>query len=231
MKVVSNTAVSLDGRIATTDFDHVRLGTRDDLRRMSELRAQADAVLVGGRSFRNYPQPLVEQAGDRVPRSRPIVTAVLTRRGIADLSLDPLAWKKAGAELVVFGPHSLDRAAHEALGATVVTSDVSHPGWVLDALGDRGSENVLVEGGGDLLFQLLELGRLDELYVTLCPWLIGGVGAPSLCDGKGFSPDTMRALHLLDMRQNGGELFLHYTVAGTRTDGASQRKRGSDGAV
>jgi 5-amino-6-(5-phosphoribosylamino)uracil reductase len=217
MRVFSNTAVSADGRIATVAFDHVRLGDAADLQGMSARRAEADAVFVGGRSFRNYARPLVERAADRVARTRPLVNAVLTRRGLAGAKVDRRKWDAAGVELWIFAAEGIDRAAHEALAARVFTTAEPTATWVLDVLAREGRSSVLVEGGGDLLFQLLAADRLDELYVTHCPWIIGGVGAPSLCDGAGFDATAMRRLELLDMRAHGSELFLHYRVlhAGT----------------
>jgi 5-amino-6-(5-phosphoribosylamino)uracil reductase len=212
MRVFSNTAVSADGRIATVKFDHVPLGDEEDLATMSVLRAQADAVFVGGRSFRNYAKPLVERAADRVARPAPVVNAVLTRRGILDAGIERRRWEAAGAELWIFGSDELDRRAHEKIAARVFTAATASPVWVLDTLAAEGRTNVLVEGGGDVLFQLLSAERLDEMYVTHCPWIIGGVGAPSLCDGAGFDANAMRRLELLDMHASGSELFLHYRV-------------------
>ena len=47
MKVVSNTAISLDGRINTRERRFAFFGSERDHARMSRLRAEADAVLVG----------------------------------------------------------------------------------------------------------------------------------------------------------------------------------------
>jgi 5-amino-6-(5-phosphoribosylamino)uracil reductase len=212
MRVFSNTAVSADGRIATVAFDHVRLGDEADLAAMSERRREADAVFVGGRSFRNYAKPLVERAAERAPRPRPMVNAVLTRRGIHGLRIDRRKWESAGAELWIFAADGIDVAAHREIAARVFTSAAPSATWVLDTLASEGCSSVLVEGGGDILFQLLAADRLDEMYVTHCPWIIGGVGAPSLCDGAGFEAEAMRRLELLDMHANGSELFLHYRV-------------------
>jgi hypothetical protein len=57
VKVVSNTAVSLDGRINTRERRFTFFGSARDHARMSRLRAAADAVLVGGATFRNWPHP------------------------------------------------------------------------------------------------------------------------------------------------------------------------------
>ena len=48
MRVISNTAISLDGRINTRDDLPPALGSPHDLRRMRQIRAQADAVLDVG---------------------------------------------------------------------------------------------------------------------------------------------------------------------------------------
>lgn len=67
MKVFSNTAVSLDGRINTRERRFVSLGSAEDHRRMSMRRSEADAVLVGGTTFRLWPHAsLPENVGDQV---------------------------------------------------------------------------------------------------------------------------------------------------------------------
>lgn len=206
MRVVSNTAVSLDGRIGTKGEHSFNVASDEDRRRMGLLRAKADAVLVGGRTFRVGPQLIVEPAElRRKGVRRPLINAVLTRIGVASFIGDE--WQGANAVLHVFGPN-LDQEAHRSRGATVHT--VAEPIEVLDALEAMGCQLVLVEGGGDLIFQLVAKDRIDSLYLTLAPRIIGGVGAPSLADGEGFTPQTIRNFRLVDMEQVGDELFLQY---------------------
>ena len=71
MKVVSNTAISLDGRINTRERRFAFFGSERDHARMSQLRAEADAVLVGGATFRNWPHAALPDAVDRPPARRP----------------------------------------------------------------------------------------------------------------------------------------------------------------
>ena len=82
MRVISNTAISLDGRIVTARYDHHALGTPLDRAYMSVLRARSDAVLVGGRTFRNWPLPLVPDAS---------AIAQLREAGFPDADCPPLA--------------------------------------------------------------------------------------------------------------------------------------------
>ena len=216
MRVFTNSGMSLDGKLGTSAREHVDIGSATDRAEMSRLRAQADAVLVGGQTFRNWPFPLIEDAGvRRGERLQPMLNVVLTRSGRGPRSG---AFFEDPRTKVVF-------LASEAADLSGVPPDVDvhraagepTAGWALDLLErEYGVENLLIEAGGDLIFQCVETGRVDELYVTICPWLIGGSDAPSIADGVGFTPETMRSLKLLDHRVEGDELFLHYAVLGPR---------------
>ena len=70
VRVFTNTAVSLDGRIGTVSDDHFNVGTDEDRRRMGLLRAKADAVFIGGQTFRMGPHPIVEPVKLRRPGVR-----------------------------------------------------------------------------------------------------------------------------------------------------------------
>ena len=207
MRVFSNTAVALDGRIGTVGDDHFNVASDEDRRRMGILRAKADAVFIGGQTFRMGPEPIVEPEGlttDAVPR--PLINAVMTRRGIHTAMNGP--WDCEHTRLHVFGPTTLDEAAHRALGAEVHCA--ADPVEVLDKLEGMGCKSVLVEGGGDLIFQLVAAGRLDSIYMTLAPRIIGGRGAPSLADGEGFSPGEIADFRLGDLEVVGDEIYLRY---------------------
>lgn len=219
MRVYSNTAMSADGKIGTWRHDHVAIGSPEDLRHMSELRASADAVLVGGQTFRNWPLPLIERPdhlrGEVIGR-RPIYNAVLTRRGLLDqqdAARIAARWPDPRVRLLVLGGPELDQDTHRrALGAEVLVRDAPTAAWAIAELARRGCENVLVEAGGDLLFQLIHAGLLHELHLTICPLLIGGRDAPTPLDGDGLLADEIRRLELADCRKVGDELFLRYIV-------------------
>ena len=46
-RVIINAAMSVDGKIALADGHGVRISNEEDLRRVHELRAEIDAILVG----------------------------------------------------------------------------------------------------------------------------------------------------------------------------------------
>jgi riboflavin biosynthesis pyrimidine reductase len=77
----------------------------------------------------------------------------------------------------------------------------------VDALGERGWQKVLCEGGPTLNGQLAAAGLLDELCMTLSPRLVGG-GAKRLLHGP-VLPEP-RALRLASACEEDGFLFLRY---------------------
>ena len=215
MKVVSNTAVSLDGRINTRERRFAFFGSERDHVRMSRLRAAADAVLVGGATFRNWPHAALPDAVDRTGLAGRPWNVVVSRSLAVPTDAD------AFAEPAV-RPLLLTRAA--SLGARRLPAGAEVEGWagegddlpiewILGQLARRGVERLLVEAGGDLLFQFLAADALDEMYLTLCPLVVGG-DAPSLADGPGFDLAELRRMRLLAAEPVGDEVFLHYRSTG-----------------
>ena len=209
VKVFSNTACSIDGRINTRERRFTMLGSSADHRRMSTLRAQADAVLVGGATFRNWPHPALPDPldlpalGDRRP-----YTVVVSRTMDMPVTPEFLAEPR-------FRPLFLTtrRGLRDGFPAEIEAfdgDDVPVP-WIVERLQARGVQNLLIEAGGDLLFQFLAADAVDELHVTLLPLAIGG-DAPMLLSGPGFDLATMKRLELRHLEREGDELFLHYVV-------------------
>lgn len=77
----------------------------------------------------------------------------------------------------------------------------------------RPIKQLLVMGGGELVASLLTDGLVDELYLTVCPLLIGGKTAPTPVGGLGFTLPRTPQLKLESAKTEGDEVFLHYTVS------------------
>jgi len=74
-------------------------------------------------------------------------------------------------------------------------------------------KRLLCEGGGELNFELLRLGLVDELHLTICPRIIGGRDAPTIADGDGFARLAKAAnLAMTRQRRIGDELFTTWRV-------------------
>lgn len=210
MRVFSNTAISLDGRINTAEGRFTQLGSARDHARMDLLRSQADAVLVGGTTFRNWPHPSLPDSLATTPGAAPLWNVVVTRRLDVPLSADFLGEPRIRP---LFLTLSSAVPAHfpAEIEAYSGSGDSLPVPWILQSLARRGVRSLLVEAGGDLLSQFLAADALDELHVTLCPLVIGG-NTPSLVDGPGFPHAQMRRLRLVSAEVEGEEIFLRYAV-------------------
>lgn len=214
--VYANLAVTLDGKIASFDREDFPLGSKADRLEMDRLRARADAVIWGGETLRTarHPARVREESlvSERVERGLPPhpANALITKSG--DFP-DELPWFSGDAiERFIFtAPEGASRlgAAREA-GAEIVVLDKAESlaGQVLAYLGEREMKNVLIEGGGSLVWEFARY--IDEFHVTLTPWLAGGASAPTLMDGPGFPSGEFLGLTLEEVRREGDELFLRY---------------------
>jgi 5-amino-6-(5-phosphoribosylamino)uracil reductase/2,5-diamino-6-(ribosylamino)-4(3H)-pyrimidinone 5'-phosphate reductase len=71
---------------------------------------------------------------------------------------------------------------------------------------------VACEGGPILFRSMLELGLIDELNLTIAPYLFGGSEAPTLTGlSKDFLPKSVQCV-MKNMRVVGDECFLTYKI-------------------
>lgn len=218
--VTTNFAMSVDGKVTFARPGPFGLSSREDRRRMARHRAAADAVLWGAGSV------LVDQPAARV--RRPELAARRAERGQARHPLNVLVTARARVpldnryfrdpdlpRLVVVG----DGAAPAAIAAYRTRAEVLvQPGRIdLPALlahlfEARGVRRLLCEGGPALAWSLFEADLVDEVLVTVVPFIVGGRDALTMAEGAGFSPERARRLELVASEAVGDELFLAYRV-------------------
>ena len=209
MRVISNSAISLDGRLHTNDERPAMLGSRRDLQRMRALRAQADAVLVGGATFRRWPIPAPPEDGALLARTRPYWNVVVSRQ--LDIVPRPSFVEESRIQKLFLTTPGY-RAPDCAAEIEIFSGENIPINWILDVLSQRGIGTLLLEAGGDLLSQFLAADAVDEMYVTLCPLLIGGDAQAGRLVGATLPAPAIRRLHLHAAEQIEDELFLHYLL-------------------
>ena len=63
-----------------------------------------------------------------------------------------------------------------------------------------------------MVASLFGVDLIDELWLTVCPLILGGSNSPTPVTGMGFTPSQAKRLQLLEVKQVEAELFLHYLV-------------------
>jgi diaminohydroxyphosphoribosylaminopyrimidine deaminase/5-amino-6-(5-phosphoribosylamino)uracil reductase len=184
-------AMSLDGKVAARDGSSRWITGEAARRDAHRLRAAAGAIVVGvGTVTADDPALTVRLQGyrGRQPmrvvldaRGRTPADAVVLRNDAPTLVVTTasaplerrIAWESAGAEVLVEA---------EADGSSRL--DLAR---VLELLGKRDVQDVLIEGGPTVAWSALEAGLVDRMVVYLAPKLIGGVEAPSALGGSGIA--------------------------------------------
>ncbi len=73
-------------------------------------------------------------------------------------------------------------------------------------------KRILLEGGGTINWEFINQGLIDEIIITVTPFLVGGKDATSLVEGKGFHKiSKSKKFKLRKIIRMGNELVLHYT--------------------
>ncbi|MGC9530600.1 MAG: bifunctional diaminohydroxyphosphoribosylaminopyrimidine deaminase/5-amino-6-(5-phosphoribosylamino)uracil reductase RibD [Candidatus Bipolaricaulaceae bacterium] len=202
-------ALSLDGKIASRT-GAARWITGPEARREGHrLRRRHAAVVVGiGTVLADDPELTVRQ----VPGPSPVRVVLDTH---ARLPAGANVLSPHAPTVVATGPGVPARRRQElaARGAEVweLPSDgerVALPA-LLQRLGERGMDSVLVEGGGEVAWSFLSQGLVNKLYLLYAPLILGGRAAVSAVGGAGFpSPQAALRVDGLTVEQVGGDLLV-----------------------
>ena len=186
---------------------------------MRELRAGADAVLVGAGNVRADNPDLAVEAPERARRrsvgEREPLRVVVTRGGEGLLPTLRMFDPARGGASIVVHTRALSPATQAALSGVaevvMLPEAEADVGVLLAWLAEvHGCRTVLAEGGGALNTCLFEARAVDELYLTVTPRVLGGTTAPTAVSGEGFAPSFVPDATLVDVRREGDELLLHY---------------------
>jgi len=191
--IILKWAQSIDGKIATRTGASKWITSVESRRAAHALRARVDAIVVGVDTViaddplltARWARPV--RVARRVVldgrlRTPPTCRLVRTARTTPTLIVTGRAGRSAGAR----------RKRLERAGCEVVELPATAGGGVglhglLRLLKDRGTTNVLVEGGGKVLGAFLDAGLADEARVFVAPRLIGGERAPGPLRGRGIA--------------------------------------------
>ena len=215
MQVLINAAMTIDGKIATNLGDST-ISSKQDLRRLHRLRCSVDAIIIGistviidnprltVRLIKRHgttPVRIIVDSIGRIPldskilkSASKITTIVAVTKRASDERVDKI--KSAGAIVIVAGTK---------------TVDLNELFFILKKMGFN---KILVEGGGELNWSILQLGIVNELMVTVAPRIVGGRTATTLVEGDGYEriSDGIKMELIKVSRQNNGEVVLYYKL-------------------
>lgn len=221
--VFINVAVSADGKMDTYERQGASISSAEDKARVLRLRAEADAVMVGGQTLLSEspkltvktPELRAERLAKGLPEN-PMKVGVVSQ---ADLKPEGDFITGGPARKVIFttpqtSPEQINLLS--TLGVEVFVHGEKRVDLeqALETLHQLGVRRLMVEGGGTLNAELLRLGLVDELSVYLAPKLFSGHSAPTLADGPGWTESAAKKLELVEARvlDEAGGVLIRYQL-------------------
>jgi riboflavin-specific deaminase-like protein len=220
-RVIANFARTADGKVSTRNLTPSGFTSEADLRRLLEIRASGDAVMVGRHTLAADTMSMtlrdddLREAREAAGLSPEPLRVIISATG----TLDP-TWKvfsTPGARRIVFTTQAMPDAVRSALAPLAdlhfsQSAELDLAEVLIVLRKDYDVRTVVCEGGPTLFRSLVEIGAIDELRITMGPVVFGGAQAPTL---TGVSPEFFpHPVHLTvqSMEVLGQECYLSYRV-------------------
>jgi 2,5-diamino-6-(ribosylamino)-4(3H)-pyrimidinone 5'-phosphate reductase len=221
--VFINVAMTADGKIDTFERKGAAISSQSDKARVDRLRAESDAVMVGGRTLLDEdPKLTVKSEALQAERLRRGFSPNPAKVGIvseADLKPDSLFLNTGPAQIVIFTTYRTSKDQIEILRSRSVDVYVHDSQRVdlpraLGTLKELGVQRLMVEGGAALNFELLKLRLVDEITAYIAPMIFGGDSAPTMAAGSGLERSAAVPLQLAHVEhvEDGGVLLKYLVV-------------------
>jgi riboflavin-specific deaminase-like protein len=212
--------MTVDGKVTTKNFGPVDFTSREDKLHLFRQRALADAVLLGHTSLERdnvrlgVPAELQEL---RVKRGQPPspLRVIVSNKGRIGYQLK--IFKSNVSPIIIFSTRQMPPATQKTLRkrATLHLTPAREIDLaaMLETLRVQHEVRTLACEGGPTLFRsLLQHDLVDQLNLTIAPYMFGGVKAPTLTGlNSTFFPASIRCT-LTSMRTIGDECFLTYRI-------------------
>jgi riboflavin-specific deaminase-like protein len=212
--------MTADGKVTTKDFGPVDFTSREDKLHLFRQRALADAVLLGHTSLERdnvrlgVPAELQELRVKR-GQSRSPLRVIISNKGRIDVRLK--IFQSGISPIIIFSTKRMPRKNQEILRKTATlhlanATEVDLAAMLKTLRDEYNIRTLACEGGPTLFRSLLEQGWVDQLNLTIAPYMFGGAKAPTLTGlSKEFLPASVPC-SLIEMRKVGNECFLTYRI-------------------
>jgi 5-amino-6-(5-phosphoribosylamino)uracil reductase len=212
--------MTVDGKITTREFSPVDFTSREDKLHLFRQRALADAVLVGHSTLKRdnvrlaLPAELRDERLKRGETAAPL-RVIVSNEGKIDHHLK--IFQSDVSPILIFSTSRMPKRVRAVLADKAILhlskkKTVDLVEMLRTLRRNYKVKRVACEGGPTLFRSLLERDLIDQLNLTVAPFLFGGAKAPTLTGlNKEFLPASVR-FRLTDMRVIGSECFLTYRI-------------------
>ncbi|RAH16454.1 MAG: bifunctional diaminohydroxyphosphoribosylaminopyrimidine deaminase/5-amino-6-(5-phosphoribosylamino)uracil reductase RibD [Methanobacteriota archaeon] len=175
--VLLKAAIDRNGRIdCSPDEPSVRFSSTESLSLVHDLRAQSMAILVGVNTVIRDDPSLTVRGPDIGPREGPVRVVIDPNRRVPENSR--IVTDGEAPTLLIHCMGDGDSTDSGNVERVVLADDDGElsVGRILDMLGDRGIQLLMVEGGADTWRRFLDANKVDVAHLCVSPVELSGEG-------------------------------------------------------
>lgn len=224
-------AMSVDGKISEATDTPAKFSSKADLDHLEAQISLWDAIIFGGNTLRAYGTSLViknpELLRQRQENNQPLQPLNIVCSASGNINPKLLFFSQSLPRGLLTSPEGRinwqgkvkdfkdDSSEKEDNYFQDFFVNENPFNWeeILTKLSALNYHKIGILGGGKLISSLLAENLINELWITICPLIIGTKLAPSFLDsdilGKINLPINLK---LLEVKQVNEEIFLHYLI-------------------
>jgi riboflavin-specific deaminase-like protein len=192
--VFAHFAITADGKISTHRRTPAQFTSASDKRRLQEVRAASDAILVGRGTLSADTMSMGLSAPDlrasRIARGCPPEPLRVIVSNAGRLKPDWKVFRRPAPPPIIFSTTRMPERVRTRLAAVADVflfdrAEVDLLASLRILRSDFGVNRLVCEGGGELLRSLAALDLVDAIRLTVAPVVFGGFSAPTLTGAPG----------------------------------------------
>ena len=185
--VILSAAMTIDGKIASKIGDP-EISDEEDWKSVHKLRTEVDAIMVGkGSIIKDNPKLHIKYYDHKGYRR-----IVLDSNLSIPIESNVVTFKPEIYPTIIITTENAPTTKikkFELKNVEIIKSGKGHNVDVvklMPILYKKGIKKILLEGGGNLNWSFIKNNLVDEIRITIAPWMVGGKDAVSLVEGEGF---------------------------------------------
>jgi len=210
--IILNAAMTIDGKISSKEGDS-EISDEEDWKEVHKLRTQVDAIMVGKNTILKDNPKLHIKFYEHKSYYRIVIDSNLS----VPIDSQVITFKPETYPTIICATENVPQEKvkeFEAKNIKVMRNGKNSRVDLKMSMSDLynlGIKSILLEGGGNLNWSFIKEDLVDEIRLTIAPWIIGGESSITLAEGRGF--DKMRQAQrfkLVDLYHRENYVILKY---------------------
>ena len=213
--IILSAAMTIDGKIASKDGDP-DISDENDWKEVHKLRTEVDAILVGKGTIMKDNPKLHIKYHDHDGYYRIIIDSNLK----IPIKSNVIEFNPKLYPTIICSTETVSKERirlFESKGIRILKSGTGPTVDIVNLmpkLCNLGIKSILLEGGGTLNWTFIKHDLVDEIRLTIAPWIVGGRNAISLVEGEGFSKMMESTkFSLVKVKERNNYVVIHYEKA------------------